>query len=82
MDILDNEPFLSYLKSQFQREAKYEAIDLKMIFYFHANKTHCHKKDLILKVRVFGTQKWPVTFGSQLMRSLWVLCWRKHLIDA
>ena len=26
MDILDNEPFLSYLKSQFQSEAKYEVI--------------------------------------------------------
>ena len=34
-----------------------------MIFHSHANKTHFHKKGcalgLILKVRLFGTQKWP-----------------------
>ena len=35
-----------------------------MIFHSHANKTHFHKKgcalSLILKVRVFGTRKWPI----------------------
>ena len=35
-----------------------------MIFYSHANKTHFYKKGcalrLILKVRVFGTLKWPI----------------------
>ena len=35
-----------------------------MIFNSHANKTHFHKKGcalgLILKVRLFGTQKWPI----------------------
>ena len=35
-----------------------------MIFHSHANKTHFHKKGcafgLILKVRVFGTRKWPI----------------------
>ena len=34
-----------------------------MIFHSHENKTHFHKKScalgLILKVRVFGTRKWP-----------------------
>ena len=34
-----------------------------MIFHSHANKTHFHKKGcalgLILKARLFGTQKWP-----------------------
>ena len=34
-------------------------------FHSHANKTHFHKKgcalDLILKVRVFGTRKRPIT---------------------
>ena len=33
-------------------------------FFSHANKTHFHNKGfalgLILKVRVFGTQKWPI----------------------
>ena len=37
---------------------------MEMIFYSHANKTHFHKKgcalDLFLKVRVFGTRKWPI----------------------
>ena len=37
---------------------------MEMIFHSHANKTHLHKKGcalgLILKVRVFGTQKWPI----------------------
>ena len=35
-----------------------------MIFYYHANKTHFHKKGfalgLVLRVRVFGTRKWPI----------------------
>ena len=35
-----------------------------MIFYYHANKTHLHKKGfalgLVLRVRVFGTRKWPI----------------------
>ena len=37
-----------------------------MIFHSHANQTHFHKKacalGLILKVRLFGTRKWPITF--------------------
>ena len=37
---------------------------MEIIFYCHANKTHFHKKgcapSLILKVRVFGTRKWPI----------------------
>ena len=37
---------------------------MEIIFYSHANKTHLHKKgcapSLILKVRVFGTRKWPI----------------------
>ena len=37
---------------------------MEIIFHSHANKTHFHKKgcapSLILKVRVFGTRKWPV----------------------
>ena len=41
-----------------------QSIDMEIIFYSRADKTHFHKKDcapsLILKVRVFGTQKWPI----------------------
>ena len=45
---------------------KCEAIvDMKMIFYSHANKTHFHKESfalsLVLKVEVLGTRKWPTT---------------------
>ena len=37
---------------------------MEMSFHSHANKTHFHKKGcelgLFLKVRVFGTWKWPI----------------------
>ena len=37
---------------------------MKMTFYSHANETHYRKKgfalSLGLKMRVFGTRKWPV----------------------
>ena len=39
---------------------------MEIIFHSHANKTRFHKKgcapSLILKVRVFGTRKWPINF--------------------
>ena len=44
-----------------------EAIDMKMIFNYDANKTHFHNKgfalSLVLKVRFFGTRKWPKSEG-------------------
>ena len=33
---------------------------MKMNFYFHGNKTHFHKKGLVLKVTVILNQKWPI----------------------
>ena len=56
---------MNYLKSLCKSEAKCEAIDMKSILCYHANKTYCHKKGfapwlVLLKVRVFGTQKWPI----------------------
>ena len=40
------------------------AFDMPMIFHSHASKAHFHQKgwalDLILKVMVFGTRKWPI----------------------
>ena len=58
-----NRPFPSSKKSHFQSEAKCEAIDMKMIFNYDAKKTHFHNKgfafSLVLKVRFFGTRKWP-----------------------
>ena len=60
-----NRPFPSSKKSLFQSEAKCEAIDMKMIFNYDANKTHFHNKgfalSLVLKVRCFGTRKWPIS---------------------
>ena len=48
----------------FQNKGRCSAFGMEIIFHSHANKTHFHKKgcapSLILKVRVFGTQKWPI----------------------
>ena len=59
-----NRPFPSSKKSHLQSEAKCEAIDMKMIFNYDANKTHFHNKgfalNLVLKVSFFGTRKWPI----------------------
>ena len=42
---------------------KGSAFDMEMSFHSHASKIHFHNKGcalgLILKVRVFGTRKWP-----------------------
>ena len=46
---------------------------MEIIFHSHANKTHFHKKScalgLILKVRVFGTRKWPIQFWEVFFKS-------------
>ena len=59
-----NRPFPSCKKSHFQNEAECEAIDMKMISYSHANETHFHNTgfalSLVLKVRFFGSRKWPI----------------------
>ena len=51
-------------KPLFQSDAKWEAIDMKIGFHSRENKTHYHDKgfalSLVLKVRVFGTPKWPI----------------------
>ena len=57
-------PFPSSPGPLFQNEARCSAFDMQIIFHYHANKTHFHEKgcalSLILKVRVFGTQTWPI----------------------
>ena len=80
-----NRPFPSSLGPLYKNEVKCSAFDLEMIFHFHANKTHFHKKgcalSLILKVRVFGTRKWPIVsiisglFLGWESTSLWRNCW-------
>ena len=54
-----HQQFLSCLKFLFQGEAKCKAIDVTVIFYSCADKTHFHKKGLHL-ARVFVTQRWPI----------------------
>ena len=58
-----NRPFSSCAKPLFEGEAKCKDIDMKTISYSHADKTHFHQKSfalsLLLKVREFGTRKWP-----------------------
>ena len=53
----------------FQNEGRCSAFDMEIIFHSHAKKTHSHKKGcaptLILKVRVFGTRKWPIAIPHQ-----------------
>ena len=62
--INDNRPFPSCPGPLFQNEGRCSAFDMEIIFHSHAKKTHFHKKgcalSLILKVRVFGTRKWPI----------------------
>ena len=59
-----NWPFPTSPGPLFQNEGKCSAFDMEIIFHSHVNKTHFHKKgyasSLILKVRVFGTRKWPI----------------------
>ena len=45
---LEKRPFLSFLVPLFQSKAKCEAIDMNMIFYSHANRTHFHKEGFAL----------------------------------
>ena len=58
---LNNRPFPSSPRPLFQNEGRCSAFDIEIIFHSHANKTHFLKKgcapSLILKVRVFETQK-------------------------
>ena len=59
-----NRPFPSSPGPLFQNEGRCSAFDMEIIFHSHANKAHFHKKGcapgLILKVRMFGTLKWPI----------------------
>ena len=52
---------------------------MKIKFYSRANEAHYHKKgfalSLVLKMRVFGTRKWPVCrcpFRIQYRDQMWL----------
>ena len=59
-----NTPFPSSIKSHFQNEAKCETFVVKMSFICIIIKNHFHINgfalSLALKVRFFGTRKWPI----------------------
>ena len=59
-----NRPIPGSAGPLYQNEVKCSAFDMERIFHSHANTTHFHKKGcalgLILKVRLFGTRKWPI----------------------
>ena len=60
-----NRPFPSSKKFHFQNEAKCETFVVEMSFICIIIKTHFHNKgfalSLVLKVKLFGTRKWPNT---------------------
>ena len=59
-----NRPFPSSKKSRFQNEAKCETFVVKKSFICIIIKNHFHINgfalSLALKVRFFGTRKWPI----------------------
>ena len=63
---LPNRPVPSSKKSHFQNEAKCETFVVKMSFICMIIKNHFHINgfafSLALKVRLFGTRKWPIGF--------------------
>ena len=68
-----NRPFPSSKKSQLQSEAKCEAIDMKMIFNYDANKTHFHNKGFalspVLKVRFLELGNGPFEHSNKTVNS-------------
>ena len=64
-DFKINRPFPSSKKSHFQNEAKCETFVVKMSFICIIIKNHFHINgfalSLALKVRFFGTRKWPIS---------------------
>ena len=71
-----NRPFPSSKKSHFQNEAKCETFVVKMSFISMTIKNHFHINgfalNLALKVRLFGTRKWPIFNYFYLSQILYV----------
>ena len=69
-----NRPFPSSRKFHFQNEAKCETFVVEMSFNYDANKTHFHNKgfalSLVLKVKLFGTRKWPIPGSKQIINEV------------
>ena len=64
IDLCFYRPFPSSKKFHFQNEAKCKTFVVEMSFICIIIKTHFHNKDfalsLVLKVKLFGTRKWPI----------------------
>ena len=75
--LVSNRPLPSSRTPLFQNEGRCSAFDMEIIFQSHTNKTHFHNKgcapSLVLKVRVFGTRKWPIRRGH------WIEALKTHL---
>ena len=65
---LSNMLFPSSKKSHFQNEAKCKTFVVKMSFISMTIKNHFHINgfalNLALKVRLFGTRKWPILLNN------------------
>ena len=68
-----NRPFPSSKQSHFQNEAKCETFVVKMSFICIIIKNHFHINgfalSLALKVRFFGTRKWPIRKKYSVLRT-------------
>ena len=85
--INNNRPYPNPPRPLFQNEGRCSAFDMEIIFHSYAYKTHFHKKgcvpSLILKVRVFGAQKWPILFRTMFTpgRSYSIYLWNDHWVQ-
>ena len=72
-----NRPFPSSKKSHFQNEAKCETFVVKMSFICITIENHFHINgfalSLALKVRFFGTRKWPIKLLDFLVDSVLIM---------
>ena len=73
-----NRPFPSSKKSHSQNEAKCETFVVKMSFICIIIKNHFHINSfalsLALKVRFFGTRKWPIFSSLQsITKEIWAI---------
>ena len=71
-----NWPFPSSPRPLYQNEVKCPAFEMEMTIHSYSSKTHFHKKGcalgLMLKVRGFGSWKWP--FACTFVKMLSKLC--------
>ena len=71
-------PFSSSKKSHFQSEAKCEAIDVKMIFNYDANKTHFHNKGFALSLVLQSEISWNSEMAYSVYRKTTAKAWNWH----